>query len=655
MDEIAPLAQAVRFLSLDGVEKARSGHPGLPMGMAEVLSVLFRYFLKFDATSPEWFDRDRLVLSAGHGSMALYALLYLTGYPGMDRKQLERFRQYHSLTPGHPERGLTPGVEVTTGPLGQGLGNGVGMALGERLLRERFGKEYVDHRTYVVASDGDLMEGVSHEAASLAGHLKLNRLIVLWDDNRITIDGATRLSVSEDTFKRFQAYGWRTYRVDGHDSQALKRVLTRVIEESSGPYLIGCRTVIGYGSPAKAGTEQCHGSPLGEKEVQATRDNLSWPYPPFEIEETLLNQWRAIGTLGQNARLAWEQKIKTGDANFSQFVRCEFPLEWQKEIHSLKASLNGQKLSTRKASQACLEKLVATIPFMIGGSADLAGSTCTWPSGLPAVSPQQEGGRFIHYGVREFAMATLMNGLAAHGGFLPYGGTFVVFSDYMRSGIRLTALMGLRVIYVLTHDSIGIGEDGPTHQPIEHLAMLRATPNVQVYRPADGVETAECWELALLNRNGPSVLILTRQDVAPLRQESRSENWCSAGGYLLKPPSKERRVTLIGTGSEVWVVYRAAELLEQEEIPCAVVSLPCWELFEAQPKEFHDYVLGSEGLRVAVEAASPFGWERYVGEKGIILGVKGFGASAPGNVLMEKFGFTPETICQIVKERLARE
>ena len=659
--EIAQLAQAVRFLALDGVEKARSGHPGLPMGMAEVMSVLFRDILKFDATTPGWFDRDRLILSAGHGSMLIYALLYLTGYQRMDRDQLERFRQYGSLTPGHPERGLTPGIEVTSGPLGQGLGNGVGMALGERLLRERFGGECVDHRTYVVVSDGDLMEGVSHEVASLAGHLRLNHLIVLWDDNRISIDGPTGLSVSENTHKRFQAYGWETYEVDGHDSVALQKVLTQVVEDQgrSGPCLIGCRTVIGYGAPTFAGTSRCHGAPLGEKEATATRNNLNWPHPPFAIAEDLLSRWRQIGLQGQALRLAWEQRVHAlaplESECFTQITTCALPDEWEKALEGVRVGFAGQRVSTRKASQVSLEKIVAKIPFMIGGSADLAGSTGTWPSSLEAVSAQTFGGRFIHYGVREFAMATMMNGLAAHGGFLPYGGTFVVFSDYMRSGIRLAALMGVQVIYVLTHDSIGLGEDGPTHQPIEHLPMLRATPNVQVYRPADGIETAECWELAVLNRSGPSVLILTRQEVESVRHESGQGNRCITGGYVLKEASGRRQATLIGTGSEVQVVYRASELLEKEGIKCGVVSLPCWELFEMQSKEFRDRVLGTGGLRVAVEAASPFGWERYVGEHGVILGIDGFGASAPGKVLMEKFGFTPEKVCQVVRGKLAQE
>ena len=552
---------------------------------------------------------------------------------------------------------MTPGIEVTTGPLGQGLGNGVGMALAESLLRERFGEDTVDHYTYVIASDGDLMEGVSHEAASLAGHLKVKRLIVLWDDNRISIDGPTSLAFSEDIHTRFRAYGWQTRMVDGHDTESVKQVLAEVLEdkERSGPCLIGCRTVIGYGAPTLAGTARCHGAPLGEQEAQGARDALNWEYPPFEVGETLLTEWRAIGVRGQNSRLTWEQRINALPpdeyAEFRQITTRALPADWRQTLIEVKRGLSGRNLSTRKASQTALETLTRTIPFMIGGSADLAGSTCTWPSEIKAVSAQESKGRFIHYGVREFGMATVMNGLAAHGGFLPYGGTFVVFSDYMRSGIRLSALMGIQVIYVLTHDSIGLGEDGPTHQPIEHLAALRAMPNVQVYRPADGVETAECWELAILNRGGPSVLILSRQDLAPVRQAGE-ENRCQSGGYVVKEASGRRKITFIASGSEVGVVYRASEMLEEEGVPSAVVSLPCWELFETQSQEFQKTVLGQEGLRVAVEAGSSFGWERHVGQDGLILGLDRFGASAPGNVLMDVFGFTPEKVCAAVKSRL---
>jgi len=638
------LANALRFLAADAVQRAKSGHPGMPMGMADAATVLFREFLRFDAAAPDWPDRDRLVLSAGHGSMLLYGALYLLGYAGVTREELENFRQLGSRTPGHPEYGRTPGVETTTGPLGQGFANAVGMALAERILGERFGSELVDHRTWVIAGDGDLMEGMSHEAASLAGHLNLHKLIVVFDDNRISIDGDTALATSDDVCARFAAYGWQVAAVDGHDPDALRTAFAEA-RAADRPVLLACRTRIGYGAPSKAGTATTHGAPLGEEEIAGARTALDWPYPPFEVPADVLEVWRAAGGRGRHEREAWQARVAGAPerAAFERALAGDFADGWGVGLAAMKAKVLAEqpKIATRVASQWALEPLVETVPELVGGSADLSGSNNTKVKGL-AVVGAHGGGRYLHYGVREHAMAAAMNGLALHGGVVPYGGTFLVFSDYSRPAIRLAALMRLRVVHVMTHDSIGVGEDGPTHQPVEQVASLRAIPNLWVFRPADAVETAECWELALERRDGPSVLVLTRQGVPTVRDEATA-NRAARGAYLLAEAEGARALTLLATGSEVSIALEAQGRLEALGIPTAVVSMPCWELFEQQSAAYRLEVLGT-APRLAVEAATPFGWTRYIASEDRVVGMTGFGASAPGPTLFEHFGITAERV-----------
>ncbi|MDF2763669.1 MAG: tkt [Rhodospirillales bacterium] len=649
------LANAIRALAMDAVEKANSGHPGMPMGMADVATVLFTRFLKFDAADPAWPDRDRFVLSAGHGSMLLYALLYLTGYPKMSIEELRNFRQLGSRTAGHPEYGHAPGIETTTGPLGQGLGNAVGMALAERMLAARFGSELVDHFTYVIAGDGCLMEGISHEAISLAGHLKLHKLIVLFDDNSITIDGPTSLSVSDDQVARFKAAGWATARVDGHDPEAVAKAI-EAARKSDRPSLIACRTVIGYGAPTKAGTAGVHGAALGAKEVEGARERLGWSHAPFEVPGAILEAWRAAGRRGAGENAAWRQRLARHPerAEFERRLSGALPAAFEGVVAALKRGLAEEKpkLATRVASQRVLEALVPAVPEMVGGSADLTHSNNTIAKAMKPVAPGEYDGRYIFYGVREHGMAAAMNGIALHGGFIPYGGTFLVFTDYCRPSIRLSALMGVRAIYVMTHDSIGLGEDGPTHQPIEHLAALRAIPNLSVFRPADAVETAECWALALSQPDRPSVIALTRQALPALRTDGTEENLSARGAYILSPAERRREVTLLATGSEVQVAMAAQKLLAGEGIAAAVVSMPSWDRFEAQPVHYRDEVLGPGSLKIAIEAASPFGWERYIGPEGAFIGMTGFGASAPADALFKHFHITAEAVVGAVKARL---
>ncbi len=652
------MANAIRMLAADAVQAANSGHPGMPMGMADVATVLFTRFLKFDPTVPDWPDRDRFVLSAGHGSMLQYALLYLTGYADVDRAQIAAFRQLHSRTPGHPEAFLTRGVETTTGPLGQGLANAVGMALAERMLNARFGDDLVDHRTYVIAGDGDLMEGISHEAISLAGHLRLHKLTVFWDDNGISIDGRTALAVSDDQLARVRACGWDGTAVDGHDPVAVGDAIIQA-QQSDRPFLIACRTTIGYGAPTKAGSEKAHGAALGAEELAGLRQHLDWPHAPFDVPEPILAVWREAGLRGQAPRQAWQRRLAAVELDrrgrFETALAGTLPEGWQDVLTAFKRNVCGAppKVPTRKASQDVLEHLVKAVPTLIGGSADLTGSNLTKAKEMERVAPGDYGGRYIHYGVREFAMAAAVNGLALHGGFIPYCGTFLVFADYMRNAMRLSALMGLRVVYVLTHDSIGVGEDGPTHQPVEHLAMLRATPQLTVFRPADSVETAECWALALSEVRGPSVLALSRQPLPTVRVHHTAQNRCAQGGYVLEEADGPRRVTLIATGSEVAVAKRARELLQGNGIGAAMVSLPSWELFEAQPAAYRSHVLGGAGvLRVAIEAAAPFGWERYVGPDGLIIALPSFGLSGPGDALFAEFGLTGEAVAEKVMAKL---
>ena len=644
----AALANAIRALAMDAVERAKSGHPGMPMGMADAATVLFSEHLKFDPACPEWPDRDRFVLSAGHGSMLLYALLYLTGYDRLTLGQLQNFRQLHAITAGHPEHDVAAGIETTTGPLGQGLANAVGMAIAEEKLAARFGRDLVDHRTYCIAGDGCLMEGISHEAASLAGHLGLSRLIVLFDDNGISIDGPTSLAASDDTIARFGALGWHTQAVDGHDRAATGRALTAA-RETDRPSLIALRTVIGYGAPNKQGTAAAHGAPLGEDEIALAREALDWPHPPFEIPEPVLAAWRGFGRGGTPLRRAWEQRLAASGRRDEFTAACKGTV-----AAGLRGAVAGHvgdlleapvSIATRVASQRAIEKIVPAVPELFGGSADLTGSNNTRVAGQAPFDRADRAGSYLHYGVREHAMAAAMNGMALHGGVIPYGGTFLTFTDYCRPAIRLSALMGLRVIYVMTHDSIGLGEDGPTHQPVEHLAALRAIPNLNLFRPADAVETAECWEIALNATATPSVIALTRQGLEQVRLHPHRDNLCARGGYLLREAEAgERAVTLLATGSEVVVALRARTALEQQGIGTAVASLPCLELFAAQDRSWRDTVLGRDTVRVAVEAGIGQGWDGLIGERGGFVGMNGFGASAPGSQLFDHFGITPATV-----------
>ncbi|HQT46659.1 MAG: transketolase [Acidocella sp. 20-63-7] len=646
------MANAIRALAIDAVEAANSGHPGMPMGMADAATVLWKKFLKYDAADAGWWDRDRFVLSAGHGSMLLYALLHLSGFEGMGIDALKSFRQLHSVAAGHPEYGEHPAIEMTTGPLGQGFATAVGMAMAERLLAAKFGKSLVDHRTWVVAGDGCLMEGVSHEAGALAGHLKLNKLTVLWDDNSITIDGSTAMSTSEDPLKRFAAYGWAVRRVDGHDFAALQAALAFALK-SSKPTIIACKTVIGFGAPSKAGTAGVHGAALGGAEAQGAKRALGWEHLPFHVPEEVYAPWRMAGARGATARRAWLKRVQKHPqrAEFERVMSGKLPEGWAEAMRAYKAGLADQKpkLATRQASQKALEVLVPAIPELVGGSADLTGSNLTLVKGMTGASADNFAARYIYYGVREFGMAAAMNGIALHGGLIPYAGSFFVFSDYMRPAIRLAALMRIRTIHVATHDSIGLGEDGPTHQPIEHLASFRAMPNVLVLRPADAMETAECWELAVRNVSGPSLLILSRQAVPALRMEANG-NKCARGAYVLAEAEGKRAATIIATGTEVALAMNARKMLAEAGCQVAVVSAPSFELFAQQDASYRAEVLG-DAPRLGVEAASGFGWERWLGDKGAFIGMNGFGASAPADVLYKHFGITEKGII----ERLAKE
>jgi transketolase len=648
------MANAIRALSMDAVEAANSGHPGMPMGMADVATVLFTKFLKFDPSAPNWPDRDRFVLSAGHGSMLLYSLLYLTGYE-VSIEDLKNFRQLGSKTAGHPEYHHVPGVETTTGPLGQGITTAVGMALAERMMNARFGGAVSDHYTYAIAGDGCLMEGISHEAIDLAGHLKLSKLILLWDDNSITIDGSTSLSTSTDQLKRFEAAGWSVSRVDGHNPAEVEAAIASA-QTSAKPSLIACKTVIGYGAPNKQGSEKTHGAPLGKDEIAAARIQLAWPYPAFEVPEHILSAWRAAGARGHAAREAWEAGLanKPERQALEELLSGEVPQAVKDKLAAFKAEMAAQKpkLATRKSSEMVLQVINDATGMTIGGSADLTHSNYTITKGMKSIAPGDYSGRYIHFGIREHAMGAVMNGIALHGGFIPYGGTFLVFSDYARGAIRLSALMGLRVLYVLTHDSIGVGEDGPTHQPIEHLAMLRATPNLYVFRPADAMETAEAYETALASRSTPSVFALSRQNLAALRHEVSGENLTARGAYVLREADGARDVTLLATGSEVELAVNAAEKLKAEGIKAAVVSMPCWELFEQQTPEYRAQVLGT-APRVAIEAAARFGWDRWLGERGAFIGMNGFGASGPAPKVYEHFGITVDAAVSAAKKLIS--
>lgn len=647
------MANAIRFLSADAIDKANSGHPGMPLGMADVATVLFAKYIKINPEQPRWFDRDRFVLSAGHGSMLLYSLLYLLGYPDIDIEDIKNFRQLGSKTAGHPEYGHLSGVDMTTGPLGQGISSAVGMALAERIVNAKFGNELCDHYTYVICGDGCLMEGISEEAASLAGHLKLNKLIVLWDNNNITIDGTVDKASSVNQIMRFEAMGWNTIEIDGHDYGQIENAIESA-QSSDKPTLIACKTKIGFGAPNKCGTSKCHGSPLGAEETAAMRRELGWNYASFEMPFEVLEAWRKAGKRGQACYVAWNEFAKKAGKDFQDYISDVLPQGWNKALAEVKnkAIAEKTKVATRKASEMCLEAIVPNVPQIIGGSADLAASNLTFVNGMKTITATDYNGNNVMYGIREHAMGAIMNGMALHGGVIPYGGTFFVFSDYMRPAMRLAALMGIRVIYVLTHDSIGVGEDGPTHQPVEHLASFRAMPNIYTFRPCDVVETAEAWEVALTSESTPGILVLSRQGL-PLLRKSANENLTAKGGYVISDVAsgKSRQATLIATGSEVSLAVAAQEKLREKGIETAVVSMPCTELFDKQNSQYQDEVLGN-CPRVAIEAASKFGWEKYVGLNGDIIGMDGFGASGPADKLYEYFGITVDEVVESVENLL---
>ena len=647
----ADIANAIRFLSIDAVQKANSGHPGMPMGMADVCAVLFKYFLKFDPSDPEWINRDRFVLSAGHGSMLLYSLLYLTGYKSVSLEDIKNFRQLDSICAGHPEYEHGTGIETTTGPLGQGIANAVGFAISEEILKAKKGKDIYDHKTYVIAGDGCLMEGISHEALSLAGHLKLKNLIMFFDNNSVSIDGPTSLAVSDNYKKRFEAYGWEYIDINGHNEKQIFKAIKKT-QKAKKPTVISCKTVIGFGSPNKSGTSSVHGSPLGEDEINLVRKKLKWKHAPFDIPKEILSAWRAIGEQGKKLRLEWQKKAGNKINKLSQ--------DNSKLLNNICTNAkiavvkDAKPTATRKSSEDILTLLTTEIPELIGGSADLAGSNNTKTKSQKIIKPGNFSGTYIHYGVREHAMAAIMNGIALHDNLIPYGGTFLIFSDYCKPAIRLSALMKQRVVYVMTHDSIGLGEDGPTHQPIEQLAGLRAIPNLNVFRPADTTETIECWELALQQKKTPSVLSLTRQNLIPVRKEFNKENKCSFGAYEILRTNSTIDLTLIATGSEVEIAIEASHELAKNKIHCKVISMPCQELFDQQSETYKNKILNETTTKISIEAASTMGWKKYTGNEGRELGIDSFGKSAPYKKIYEHFKLTSNNIVKQAKEILGK-
>lgn len=655
-DKQNQMANAIRFLSIDAIEKANSGHPGLPMGAADIATVLYTKFLAHDPKNPKWPNRDRFILSAGHGSMLLYSAMYLSGYEDITIDEIKNFRQLGAKTAGHPEYGHVNGIETTTGPLGQGIANAVGMALGERLMHARWG-DLFDHYTYVLVGDGCLMEGISQEAIAFAGHMKLNKLIVLWDDNHISIDGAIEISDNTDQCARFEACHWNTIKVDGHDQDAIAKAIKQA-HSSDKPTLIACKTTIGFGSPHKAGTNKVHGSPLGQEEVVETRKALGWTSEPFVIPADILDSWRLAGLNSAKKRQEWEKKLDALDANqraeFDRLMRGDLPGNFDAVINEYKKHLAAEqpKVATRKASEMALEVINGAVFETIGGSADLTGSNNTKTSQTKSIVPEDFSGRYIHYGIREHAMGAIMNGLSLYGGIIPYSGTFLCFSDYARPAMRLSSLMGIRVVYVMTHDSIGLGEDGPTHQPVEHLASLRAIPNHLVFRPADVVETAECWQLALKSHKTPSTLVLTRQGLPTLRKNYEEDNLCALGAYELLTASDEAKVTIFASGSEVEIAVNARNALENKGIPTRVVSVPCFELFEQQVESYQTALIGNAPVKIAIEAAIRQGWDRFIGSDGVFIGMHGFGASGPIDALYTHFGITAEAVVAAAEAKL---
>jgi transketolase len=651
------MANAIRFLAMDAVEKANSGHPGMPMGMADVATVLYSKFLKFDPKTPNWPDRDRFILSGGHGSMLLYALSYLTGYDRMTIDEIKNFRQLHSLTPGHPEVMPEIGAEMTTGPLGQGISSAVGFALAERILNARFGNDLVSHYTYTMCGDGDMMEGISHEACSLAGRLKLSRLIVLYDDNDISIDGPTSLSFTEDVVKRFDAYGWATMRIDGHDMDAIEQAIAAA-RKNDRPTLIACKTQIGFGAPTKAGSHSCHGSPLGAEEIKGAREKLGWSAEPFVVPPEILHAWRNVGTQGQGESHAWGKRLQASSkkSEFELALAADVSAQIEKAIADAKAYFLAEKpkLATRATSGKVLEYLVPALPQLVGGSADLTPSNNTKTKASDDIFPDTGyKGQYIRYGVREHGMAAIMNGMALHGGVIPYGGTFMSFADYCRPSIRLSALMKQRVVYIMTHDSIGLGEDGPTHQPVEHLAALRVIPNLAVYRPCDGVETAECWELALQNTSGPALMALCRQNLPSVRTEA-SENKSARGAYILSPANGPVKAVIFSSGSEIEIALAAQKTLQEKGIAAQVVSVPCMSLFAAQNDAYKAEILGpSSATKIAIEAGIRQGWDSFIGMDGVFIGMTGFGESAPAPELYRHFGITSDAVVEAVEKKVS--
>ena len=653
------LANAIRFLSVDAVQKANSGHPGLPMGMADVATVLFKYYLRFNPKNPSWINRDRFILSAGHGSMLLYSLLYLTGYKSVSIEDIKSFRQLNSICAGHPEYKKNSGIETTTGPLGQGLSNAVGMAIAEEIMKKKFGSSLINHKTYVIASDGDLMEGISHEAMSLAGHLNLKNLIVLFDNNKISIDGSTDLSVSDNYKKRFESYGWSFQEINGHDEKQISKSIKKSLN-SNKPNIISCKTIIGYGSPNKSGKASSHGAPLGEEEIKLVRKKLKWEYEPFKIPKEVLNDWRKIGEKGISSEKKWStiynKKNKKIKDELLRVINHKLPKNFDKAIEQVKKKFYDSKLSiaSRQSSANVIEEITKNLPELIGGSADLSGSNNTKTKHSITIKPSKFKGNYIHYGVREHGMAAAMNGMALYGGIIPYGGTFLIFSDYCKPSIRLSAFIGLKVIYIFSHDSIGLGEDGPTHQPVEQLVGLRGIPNLNVFRPADTIETLECWEIALKSSTNPSVIVLSRQKLPFITEVYNTKNMCSFGGYEIKKTNSNPEVTLIASGSEVKIAIDTLDKLQKENINSKVVSMPCQELFDKQSNEYKEKTIEKNSIKISIEASSLSGWEKYVGDKGASIGIKSFGKSGPYNELYKYFKITSDDVVKLTKKMLGK-
>ena len=651
------LSNAVRFLSIDAVQKANSGHPGMPMGMADVATVLFKYHLRFNPKNPNWINRDRFVLSAGHGSMLLYSLLHLTGYESVSIKDIKNFRQLKSICAGHPEYKKGTGIETTTGPLGQGLGNAVGMAIAEEIFRKKFGSNIINNKTYVIASDGDLMEGISHEAMSLAGHLKLKNLIVFFDNNKISIDGSTSLSVSDNYKKRFESYGWNFLEVNGHNEKQITKTISKAVK-SNKPTIISCKTIIGFGSPNKSGKASSHGSPLGDEEIALVRKKLKWNYNPFEIPQEVSDEWRKIGNKGELLEKKWEETITKKNSKIKKEIEENFinsdlgNLEGLIEKEKTKYFNSKPSLATRQCSMTAIESISAILPQLIGGSADLSGSNNTKTNNSKIINSKNFNGNYIHFGVREHGMSAVMNGIALYGGLIPYGGTFLIFSDYSKPSIRLSALMGLRVIYIFSHDSIGLGEDGPTHQPIEQLAGLRAIPNLNVFRPADINETLECWEIALKSFNTPSAIALSRQKVPYINPKNTRENKCKKGAYVVNITSHESNVTIIASGTEVELALKVQAKLKENNIHSKVVSMPCMELFDKQPEDFRKDIIEDNSLIVTLEAGSIVSWQKYIKNKGANIGIDRFGESAPYKDVYNHFGLSEEKIVNLIQKKL---